>query len=53
MYILKYIDYIKDILNANKDLKGKMFINKEGLMKIEFTSEDMSSVYFIVRKSEV
>jgi hypothetical protein len=47
------INYIKDILNANKDLNGKMFINKDGLMKIEFTSEDISSVYFIIRKSEV
>lgn len=46
-------NHFRNILNANKDLKtGKMYLSKEGLMKLVFTNEDTSCEYYIVRKSE-
>ena len=46
-------EYLRAILNANKDVEsGKIFINKKGLMKIEFNSKEISSVYYMVRKQE-
>jgi len=44
----------ESILNANKDMKeGKLFINKKGLMKLEFKSDDgIQSEYFVVRLAE-
>jgi len=46
-------DLFKDILNSNKDLEsGKISISEEGFMKLEFTTEDINSVYYMVRKED-
>lgn len=43
----------KTILQANKDMEGgKLYLSSMGLMKLEFTSDNISSEYFIVRKTE-
>ena len=43
----------KNILNINKDLKsGKLYLNSQGLMKLEFNSEDTKSEYYMVRKED-
>ena len=43
----------KNILNINKDLKeGKLYLNASGLMKLEFTSGDSRSEYYMVRKED-
>ena len=42
---------LKEILSANKDAEnGKLSISTEGLMKLEFQSDDLKVVYYIVRK---
>ena len=45
---------IKNILNSNKDMEvGKLYLNGEGLMKLEFTSFfGIISEYFLVRKAK-
>lgn len=44
-------DLIKEILNVNKDaIDAKLYINLEGLMKLSFKFENISSVYYIVKK---
>lgn len=44
-------ELLKEILSVNKDAtKAKMFMNIEGLMKLEFESNDITSVYYIVKK---
>ena len=46
-------DLFKEILNSNKDLEsGKISISEEGFMKLEFTTEDINSVYYMVRKED-
>ena len=41
----------KTILNANKDMEsGTLYLSSKGLMKLEFTTGDISSEYFMVRK---
>jgi len=46
-------DMFKNILQANKDLEeGFIYLNYDGLMKIEFKSEDIVSTYYVVRKEE-
>ena len=46
-------DLFKEILNSNKDLEsGKISISEEGFMKLEFSTEDISSVYYMVRKED-
>jgi hypothetical protein len=46
-------DIFKNILQANKDLdSGRLYLSEKGLMKLEFKSGDISSEYFLVRKSE-
>ena len=46
-------DMFKNILQSNKDLeKGTIYISYDGLMKLEFQSEDISSIYYMVRKEE-
>ncbi len=46
-------DIFKNILHANKDLdKGFIFLSYQGLMKLEFKSEDTISEYYMVRKEE-
>lgn len=42
---------LKEILSANKDAEnGKLSISTEGLMKLEFQSNDLKVVYYVVRK---
>jgi hypothetical protein len=44
-------DLIKEILNVNKEAtKAKMSINLEGLMKLEFETDNIKSIYYIVKK---
>jgi hypothetical protein len=44
-------DVLKEILSANKEAsKAKIFINLEGLMKLEFYEDDTKSTYYIVKK---
>jgi hypothetical protein len=44
-------DLIKEILNFNKEAtKSKMSINLEGLMKLEFETDTIKSVYYLVKK---
>jgi hypothetical protein len=46
-------DIFRNILKENKDLEsGNIYLSYQGLMKIEFKSEDTLSVYYIVRKEE-
>jgi hypothetical protein len=46
-------DMFKNILQANKDLEeGFIYLNYDGLMKIEFKSENTTSTYFMVRREE-
>jgi hypothetical protein len=43
----------KNILNTNKDLKtGKLYLNSQGLMKLEFDTGDIQSTYYMVRKED-
>jgi len=43
----------KNILNINKDLKtGTLYLNANGLMKLEFDSEDVQSEYYLIRKED-
>lgn len=44
-------DLLKDILNVNKDAnKAKLYVNLNGLMKLEFITENIKSTYYIVQK---
>lgn len=44
-------DLFKEILNYNKDSDtAKIYINLEGLIKLEFTEENTTSTYYIVKK---
>lgn len=44
-------DLLKEILNVNKDFdKAKLYVNLEGLMKLEFNSNNTNNVYYIVKK---
>ena len=46
-------DIFKNILQANKDLEsGTLYLSYQGLMKLEFKSEDTTSEYYMVRKEE-
>ena len=46
-------DIFKTILNVNKDLEaGTLCLNYQGLMKLEFTSENTTSTYYLIRKEE-
>ena len=43
----------KNILNINKDLKeGKLYLNSQGLMKLEFSTGEIKSEYYMVRKED-
>lgn len=47
-------EYFKLILVANKDSSNaSIFINGNGLMKMEFRTETITSTYFIIRKPDV
>jgi len=44
-------DVIKSVMNANKESsRAKMYINLEGLMKIEFDNGEIKSKYFIIQE---
>jgi hypothetical protein len=46
-------EMFKTILQYNKDMNGGiLYMNEMGLMKIEFNYENISSDYFLVRKTE-
>ena len=46
-------DMFRNILKENKDLEsGNIYLSYQGLMKIEFKSEDTISTYYMVRKEE-
>ncbi len=46
-------DMFRNILKENKDLEsGHIFLNYQGLMKLQFNSEDTLSIYYMVRKEE-
>jgi hypothetical protein len=42
----------REILLSNKTAKGKIKINEEGLMKIIFIEDNITSTYFLVRSSD-
>ena len=43
----------KNILNINKDLKeGTLYLNSQGLMKLEFNTGEIQSQYYMVRKED-
>ena len=47
------IDSFKNILVANKDLEsGKISITETGFMKLEFQTEDINTLYYLVRKED-
>jgi len=42
---------MKDILNVNKDAdEAQLSINLDGLMKLQFKTDDITSIYYIVKK---
>ena len=44
-------DLFKEILTANKDIdEANLSINLDGLMKLEFKSNNIKSVYYLVKK---
>ena len=46
-------DSFKNILASNKDLEsGKLSLTEEGFMKLEFQSEDIKTLYYMVRKED-
>tara|TARA_R110002012_G_scaffold208919_1_gene378990 strand:+ start:280 stop:1014 length:735 start_codon:yes stop_codon:yes gene_type:complete len=46
-------DMFKTILNANKDLEeGTLYLSYQGLLKLEFKSENTTSTYYMIRKEE-
>ena len=46
-------DTFKTILQANKDMDGgKLLLSSMGLMRLDFSLDDISSKYFMVRKAE-
>jgi hypothetical protein len=46
-----YSDTVKEIMYCNKDVAGgKMSINLDGVMKLEFSSGNLRSEYYIIQK---
>jgi hypothetical protein len=46
-------DMFRNILKENKDLEeGYIWLSYQGLMKLEFKSENITSTYYMVRKEE-
>ena len=46
-------DIFKTILNTNKDLEeGTLYLSYQGLMKLNFKSENTTSTYYMIRKEE-
>lgn len=47
-------DIFKEIINNNKDMdSGKMWVSKLGMMKLEFKSEELETLYYIPRMAEL
>ena len=46
-------DTFKTILQANKDMAGgKLLLSSMGLMRLDFSLDEITSKYFMVRKAE-
>ena len=46
-------DMLKNILHANKDMvDGTLYLNYSGLMKLEFSTPNSKTKYYIVRKEQ-
>ena len=46
-------DSFKSILASNKDLEtGKLSLTEDGFMKLEFQSEGISTLYYLIRKED-
>tara|TARA_R110000823_G_scaffold149361_1_gene280139 strand:+ start:149 stop:895 length:747 start_codon:yes stop_codon:yes gene_type:complete len=46
-------DSFKNILVSNKDLEsGKLSLTEDGFMKLEFQTEDIKTLYYLVRKED-
>ena len=46
-------DMLKLILQANKDMEGgELYLSEMGLMSLKFSSNGISSEYFMVRREE-
>jgi hypothetical protein len=46
-------DVFKNILSSNKDFEsGKISLTEEGFMKLEFQSEDIKTLYYMIRKED-
>jgi len=44
---------LKDILSSNKENEsGKLYVSGKGLIKLVFSTEDLQSKYFMVRKTD-
>jgi len=44
-------DIFRNILNVNKDMQqGKMWVSYKGLIKLEFTVDNTTSTYYLVRR---
>jgi hypothetical protein len=43
---------VKEILSVNKTATGKAKINEEGLLKLVFTEDDITSTYFVVKLAD-
>ena len=44
-------DLLKDVLSVNKDAdEAQLSINLDGLMKLQFKTDDITSIYYIVKK---
>jgi hypothetical protein len=44
-------DLLKEILSCNKEYtSAKMFVNLEGIIKLEFKTDKTTSIYYIVKK---
>lgn len=46
------VNFFTEMLLANKEDKGKIVVYEEGLMHVEFKSEESISTYFLVRLQE-
>ena len=46
-------DSFKNILASNKDLEtGKLSLTEDGFMKLEFQSEGINTLYYLIRKED-
>tara|TARA_B110000211_G_C14019069_1_gene526763 strand:+ start:81 stop:818 length:738 start_codon:yes stop_codon:yes gene_type:complete len=46
-------EIFKNILNSNKDMiKSSFKLSKKGMLKLEFESEDLTSIYYVARNEQ-